>query len=315
MKVNQRLALLKEWHKSFRSLINGIDPDSLSTLSGDQQNVLKDIVHKLHRDIRNIKGLLSDSLFEEGSVMFQADPDLIRYYRENIIRDEELIAIIFEKTNSDLFELFRLFDSPGRLQLGHISRTFQVGMEKMDQLLEEYPEFEDEYMVEHAWDLMDSELIRFEPDKWIENSRLLQPIMTDKQQRLPVHVRFRLEELYRSFIFENWLAAISLSRATLEYAILDNCHKLGIEPKYTITYPKEQERAKDLKVLIDEISEYNNELSGFMDFIRDEGNQVIHPKKTTMSREKLFERKDSARKCIEKLTHVIEALYLPKTLV
>ena len=136
--------------------------------------------------------------------------------------------------------------------------------------------------------------------------------MTDIQQRLPAHVRLRLEELYRSFIFENWLTVISLSRATLEYAILDNCHKLGIEPKYTVTYPKEQEQAKDLKTLIDEISLSNNELDEFMNFIREEGNQVVHPRKTKPSKEKLFDRKDTAKECIEKLVHVVESLYLPK---
>ena len=35
------------------------------------------------------------------------------------------------QADPDLIELFRLFDSPGRTQLGHISRTFRVGKEEL----------------------------------------------------------------------------------------------------------------------------------------------------------------------------------------
>ena len=152
-----------------------------------------------------------------------------------------------------------------------------------------------------------------QPDNWTDNAKLLRPIITGrKSDILPVHVKFRLEELYRSFIFENWLSVVSLSRSMLEYAILDNCHKWDIQPKYKVTYPREEDRDKDLKTLIEEISQHEKGLFRPMDSVRDTGNQVIHPKKTKMSKATLFERRELARKCIEDLTHSIEVLYLPK---
>ena len=244
MQVNQHLALLKQEHERFRNLTSGIEPDSLSALSVDQQKVLKAIVGNLYKGIWNIKRMKSDSVFEEGKVMFKADPALIRYYRENITADEDKIAVIFGQTNPDEFWLFELLDGPGRLEDKHVFRTFIAGLEKMSELCEEYPEYQDEYLVDHAWDVINSPLIDFTPDKWIENSRLLQPIMTMTDKRLPVHVKSRLKELYRSYVFDNFLAVISLARATLEYAILDNCNKFSIEPKQKVTYPKEKLRYK-----------------------------------------------------------------------
>ncbi len=313
MKLNKDLALLKQRHKEFCALIRGLEPDSFLTLSNAQQIELKYIAGDLYKGIRNLEGVLTDRLLEAGLPTFPADRTLICYYRENIVKDRDLIASIFEETDPDLFETLQWFDGPGRLKHGHVKRTFIAGLEKMGELCEEYPDlYDDMYMVDHAWEVVDSELIRFNPDKWIENSKSLQPIMTDKEQRLPAHVRLRLVELHRSFIFENWLSVISLSRATLEYAILDNCHKWNIKPKQRVTYPKEREQFKNLNTLIDEISEHDKELSNLMNLIREEGNDVAHPEKTDESREKLFARENVAKECVERLIHVVEFLYLPK---
>ena len=236
----------------------------------------------------------------------QSDPNLLRYYTETIVTDRKLITSIFKRTDPDTYELFQLFDSPegNRTKHGPVFRTFNVGLDKMDELLDEYPEFDGTFQVQDAWVVIGSKLIRFEPDEWIKNAKLLTPILTGKKSPiLPDHVRLRLEELNRSFIFGNWLAVISLSRSVLEYALLDNCH---------VTYPRKEERKKDLKTLIDDRSKNNKELFDLMDFVRDVGNKFIHPEKTGISETMLSERRDWARRCIEKLTHAIEILYLPK---
>lgn len=59
MQVNQHLALLKQEHERFRNLTSGIEPDSLSALSVDQQKVLKAIVGNLYKGIWNIKRMKS----------------------------------------------------------------------------------------------------------------------------------------------------------------------------------------------------------------------------------------------------------------
>ncbi len=313
MEINQRLALLKEWHQKFSSLVGDAGASALSTISESQKSVLKDLAYKLYRDIENLEAHLSESMFDEGAIETQAEPNLLRYYRENIVGDKELIAEVFEETDPGSYDLFLLLDSPEgrRTSSGHVFRAFEVGLEKMDELLEECPEFEDAFLVRDAWGVLGSNLIKFAPDNWIENGKLLKPILTGrKSDILPVHVKFRLEEIYRSFIFENWLSVVSLSRSALEYAILDNCHKWGIQPKYKVTYPREEERDKDLKTLIEEISSHKKELYGPMDAVRDAGNQIIHPKKT--NRDTLLQRRELARKCIGDLTYSIEVLYLPR---
>jgi len=313
MEINQRLALLKEWHKEFVALVDERGTNVLTTEA--QRAVVKGLAYKLYRDIGKLEDQLSESMHEEGDVEAQADPSLLRYYRGNIVGDKAIISKIFEQTDPDLFDLFQLLDNPEgrRTKLGHVLRTFEVGLEKMDELIETCPEFEDTFMVQVAWSILESKLIKFSPDNWIENAKLLKPVMTGRKSPiLPVHVKLRLEEIYRSFVFENWLSVVSLSRSTLEYAILDNCHKWDVNPKYKVTYPREEERDKNLKTLIKEISEHKQELYGRMDAVRDAGNQIIHPKKTKISKATLFERRELAKKCIEDLTHAIEVLYLPK---
>lgn len=315
MEINQRLALLKEWHKEFVTLVGDVGENILATISEAQRAVIKDLACKLHRGIGNLEDKLSEGMYEEGAVEAQADPNLLQYYRGNIVGNKALISAIFKQTDPDLYDLLQLLDNPEgrRTKLGHVLGTFEVGLEKMDELLEAWPEFKDKFMVQFAWGVLESKLISFAPDDWIENAKLLKPVMTvRKSMILPVHVKLRLEEIYRSFVFENWLSVVSLSRSTLEYAILDNCHKWGINPRYKVTYPREEERDKNLKTLIEEISKHENELYASMNAVRDTGNQIIHPQKTKMSKATLFERRELAKKCIEDLTHAIEVLYLPK---
>jgi hypothetical protein len=61
---------------------------------------------------------------------------------------------------------------------------------------------------------------------------------------------------------------------------------------YKKTYPHKEERKKNLKTLIDDISQHNEELYQSMDSVRKTGNQIIHPKKTKMSKAILFERRE-----------------------
>lgn len=69
------------------------------------------------------------------------------------------------------------------------------------------------------------------------------------------HIRPRLEELYRVYVFGCWLSVFGLSRSILEYAIIENLGKFQIDPRW----PSDRDGArkeKKLSHLIDEVSEH-----------------------------------------------------------
>jgi hypothetical protein len=157
---------------------------------------------------------------------------------------------------------------------------------------------------------LDSKLIQFEPDAWLDRVGELLPIRTHKSNPvLPIHVRLRLEELYRAYVFGLWLSVFGLSRAILEYSILDNLSKFKIEP----TWPPDRDgsrKEKKLSHLIDELAEHLPQYKRSMTLLRDYGNDYLHPKRSQVSKESLFQRQGSAQAVVSALVEVVEAIYL-----
>jgi hypothetical protein len=119
----------------------------------------------------------------------------------------------------------------------------------------------------------------------------------------------RLEELYRAYIFGCWLSVLSLCRSILEYAILDNLHKCKIEQSWP---PDRDGKRKEKKLghLIEEVSVCCPEIKKPMERLRDYGNEYLHPKKSRISKESLFERQPAAKQAMATLIPVVESLYL-----
>lgn len=122
-------------------------------------------------------------------------------------------------------------------------------------------------------------------------------------------MRLRLEELYRAYVFGLWLSVFGLSRAILEYAILDNLHKFKIEPMW----PPDRDgkrKEKKLSYLINELAEHLPQHRESMNLLRDYGNEYLHPKKSQVSKDALLRRQASAKEVAEKLAKVVEAIYV-----
>jgi hypothetical protein len=194
---------------------------------------------------------------------------------------------------------------------GRVLDTFEEGVRQIDELLERNPDWEEEarFLPDAARDVIESRLIRFEPDAWLDRTGTLAPIRTaGAQAKLPAHVRFRLEELYRALVFGLWLSALALTRAILEYAILDNLYKFGIDERWPAdAYGKRRE--KKLSDLIDELARALPSSAASMSLIRDYGNEYLHPKMTRTSKEALLRREASASTALESLLAAVELLY------
>jgi hypothetical protein len=113
---------------------------------------------------------------------------------------------------------------------GRVKATFDEGLQQIYSLIDRNPDQQFGFLPDTAYEVLNSKLIAFEPDLWLDRAAQLAPIRTERKNALlPVHVRFRLEELFRSYVFGCWLSVFALARALLEYAILDNLHKFDID--------------------------------------------------------------------------------------
>jgi hypothetical protein len=192
---------------------------------------------------------------------------------------------------------------------GRVKATFDEGLQQIYNLIERNPDQEFGFLPDAAYEVFDSKLIAFEPDLWLDRVAELAPIRTERKNALlPVHVRFRLEELFRSYVFGCWLSVFALARALLEYVILDNLHKFDIDR----FWPPDREgrrREKKLEHLVDDIGSHLPQLKAAMSNLRDYGNKYLHPKPTKLSKESLFQRETAAKDALETVILVTEALY------
>ena len=116
----------------------------------------------------------------------------------------------------------------------------------------------------------------FEPDQWLRNAEAIGPVLGPKASiRVPGNVRVRLREVSRSFILGNYLAAIALSRAILEYSLIERAFTVGIDPRD----PDKPGRNKRLAWLVEDAAERQPHLRPPMESIVAAANQTLHPKK------------------------------------
>jgi hypothetical protein len=109
-----------------------------------------------------------------------------------------------------------------------------------------------------------------------------------------------------------WLSVLALSRAILEYAILDNLHKVGIDPRWPPVRRDSTGKRKKLVELIDDLAQHLPSLTDKMKKLRDYGNDYLHPTKTPISKEKLLQRQPAARDALQTLIEVVEELYIAR---
>ena len=107
-------------------------------------------------------------------------------------------------------------------------------------------------MPDSACDVIDSPLISFDPDTWLDRTRELAPIHTHKKNvLLPSHIRLRVDELNRAYVFGCWFSVLALARAILEYTILDNLYKFNIAPNWPVVGRDPRSRLHIAPCLVD----------------------------------------------------------------
>jgi hypothetical protein len=283
--------------------------------SDQQRSAYVDLLQRILNYVDNIESALRRRILSEASTRHYVPDGLLDYYRGQVKLRLDALKSAYAKLDPDGFSLHDLLEGllAPRGGQGRVKTTFEVAVERMYDLIENNPEFEGDFLPDSAFEIINSKLIVFDPDSWPDRAGALSPVRTNrKNAELPAHARFRLIEIYRSYVFGNWLSVLALARSILEYVILDNLHKLQIDPRWPTVDETGSGKKKKLTHLIDEVGNHLPHIRQEMHRLREYGNDYLHPEKTNVSKETLFQREQAAKQAIELLTKVVEELYLAR---
>jgi len=154
----------------------------------------------------------------------------------------------------------------------------------------------------------------FSPDEWLARLRHVEPLLTEKSgDDLPTFVRHRFREVFDSFLIGHFAATIALSRALLEFALLQNANRLGYEAyrrTRTAAGKATKAEAKRLGELINLASEHQPELEIEMRALKRMADRVLHPREHVNVSEFPRTSGKDALKAVTSIQSIIHRLYL-----
>lgn len=159
----------------------------------------------------------------------------------------------------------------------------------------------------------------FKPDAWLANERAISPVIVARDlESVPKPVKIRIDEIYLSLVFGNWLSAIALSRCLLEYSLLDFFPK----GKGRCDENGEQKTLRKLSSSAAEILSARNrnfdsaEWKANAGKVIENGNAVMHPEPPKRPESNVFEFKlatlnneTKAKESFQAISKIVSVLY------
>lgn len=310
LEIESQVALAKQYYEELVHLVP-IEQLKSGNFGADASRLrVEDLLQKLTSLATKIQGQLSEHLsnVDQPPIVTVSSGHLAFYQRELEPNIQLLKNAYWEITGLKelLGDLF--MEQPEKPRKTPVANALGWGVERWVTMLEEGEEedwLERGFDPNAAFDFSQEPL--FQPDEWLENRRLLQPVLIDKAtSKIRDHIRYRLIEIYRAFTFGLWMAAVALCRSAIEFAIKDSASRLGIEvARIGVRGTPEDKR---LAELISDVGEKLPALKVHLEAVRDTGNRVLHPKKRDVI---AFPRvlRDEALQCIKATKKAVEGLY------
>lgn len=286
------------------------------TLTAPKKEVLRDRLMRLSDHLGAIKKIEEEVILKDDLPWQEVGEELGVFYQEKLRpRFERLwsLGLLIDLNLGDLNlgtiePISSAFDDPPDKD---VAAFMQAAVERCEGLWEELPEENmvfSEFSYDQAMKLVSSGL--FCPDQWLENLEIVKPVISSKgTSRIPLHTRARISEIYRAFIFGNWLAVKSLCRSLLEYEILDRSGVLKISVRKENGDTKNIGELIQLVVAIGDRSDLSS-LEDEMRLVVGYGNDVMHPKKKKNVEMLLTKRgREEALDCICAIQRITERLY------
>src|SRR6266571_2102567 len=269
----------------------------------------EELLKKLYVLTSSIEKTLSDSVIEgEGAPLQTVASGHLAFYKAHLEPNLQLIHDAYPNI-SGFAELERILKGADEGKRGApILSTLAWGIERWIDMVDGD---EKEDWLSRGFDLDSAfevvQLPWFRPDEWMENFRLLKPVLLDRTaESIHRHVQDRLREIYRAYAFGLWLAAVALCRSLIEFSIHQNAERLGLETRRRT----KQNALVDLplKVLIAEVTKALPDLTESLDTVKSAGDRVMHAKEGNILSFPALRRE--ALNCVKATKRVVEDLYL-----
>lgn len=303
--LNMTLAIARQ---QFDELLRLVSIDELRDFKlGEKikRNRIKELLESLNKALATIEVELRT---ETDIPVTQIGASHIKFFREYL----EPNTTILRRAYWECIGLRDLFESIDDYQPQHsnhpVREAIAWGLGRWRDMLDD-DELEDwnsrGFAIDSALETV--MLPWFTPDSWRENMTMLRPVLLDRSpQQVPFHVRHRLMEIYRAFMFGLWMSSIALCRSLLEYSLKETAPKWDIER--TKSDCRGEQVDKSMKDLCNEFSTHFPALSDSLEQVRSDGNRIMHAKKGNVTEYPKILRKE-ALNCIRSMRHSLETIY------
>lgn len=315
MDYHAELALIKQ---HFERLLAMHDP-ALTTNwhPGEGQRIAYvELADRVLDALTRVRNLEKRKLLRQGQSQEYVPDSILVYIRDQVDPRVNALKVSLDLLDPEGVDIRHILDEIAKTSSSHsVNSTFEMGIEQVRDLIDRNPDRDFGLVPDIACEVIDSPLISFDPQAWLDRAAELAPIRTHKKGvLLPSHVRLRIEEMNRAYVFGCWLSVLTLARAIAEYAILDNLHKFNVLPMWPPLGREQRGKSKKLSHLIEELEPHLPLLAKEMNKLREYGNEYLHPKKSQVSKESLFQSKSAATDAMQTVVEVVEGLYLAKGL-
>jgi hypothetical protein len=315
MDYHAELALIKQ---HFERLLAMHDPVLATNWhpSENQRIAYVQLADRVLDAITRVRSLEKRKLLRQGQSQEYVPDSILVYIHDQVDPRVNALKVTLDRLDPEGVDIRQILDEIAQTSSAcSVNSTFEMGIEQVRDLIDRNPDRDFGLVPDIACEVIDSPLISFDPQAWLDRAGELTPIRTHRKDvLLPSHVRLRIDELNRAYVFGCWLSVLALARAILEYAILDNLHKYDVPPMWPPTGREQKGKSKKLSQLIEELEPHVPLLTKGMNKLRDYGNDYLHPKKSQVSKESLFQSKSAAKDAMQTVVEVVEGLYLAKGL-
>ncbi len=146
----------------------------------------------------------------------------------------------------------------------------------------------------------------FQPMQWLERCEQVKLLQSHRDiDKFPDRIRRRIAEAFDAYISGYNYACIATCRALLEYVLVDRA-KSDTKWRFDPNGRNRNQKFKSLFKLSSEITKIEPSLKGDLEFIREQGNIVLHAQD---EEEEFPPQSKIARGCLTSIFNIIETLY------
>jgi len=320
--------MFKQVNNKYKDFISSGHLMSLSdfvSLPEAARERIRGLAGNLEKEIKLVDKKLTQFKLQAELPITRADKNEIEFFEGNVLPDIVKIGVLtsdYPEIGLEIEKIFEGVDFSNNDGANKLPDLYKLNLLRtIDELLLHEPEQEagDEIVSLYADNLNFESLesVRvlisskyFDPQGWMDRGKKASLIFSSQDaMKYPMRIRGRVSEAYNAYVSGYNFACIATCRSLLEYVLVDRAKsntKWKFEP-----YEKKKNGERELKSLYDlceSISNISPNLDQKLNFIRLNGNRVLHASSNSKKVEFPPQSK-TAEQCLRYSFEVIEELY------